>query len=387
MAGQLVNRGENTWYVRVFLGRDANGKRKFHNKTIHGTKKDAQRYLNAVLRELDLGTFVEPSDQTLSQYVEHWLKAAVRPSVSARTADGYEALLRRYILPKLGAKKLSNLKAIEIQHIYAEMQERGLSAQIVRHTHSALRNALKQALRWGMLTRNVADLVELPKVPRAERRVLSPEEASLFLATAATAPRGLIFSFALLSGMRPEEYLALQWRDLDFERGTVTVQRALVRHKGKWSFAETKTSRSRRTIPLPAVLLQQLRTHKDKQTTERLCAGNLWESHDLIFCGEFGTPHSIPNLTYRYFRPLLAKAQLPRIRLYDLRHSHATLLLVAEENPKVVSERLGHSTITLTLDTYSHVLPNMQKRATERLEMLLSGKAVTQQSLKDESKG
>ena len=147
MAGQLVQRGERSWYVRVFLGRAANGQRKFHNKTIHGTKKDAQRYLNAVLRELDLGTFVEPSAQTLSLYLDHWLQAAARPRVSLRTADGYEALLRRYILPALGAKKLSDIKALDIQQVYAGMLARGLSARIVRHTHSALHNALKQAVK------------------------------------------------------------------------------------------------------------------------------------------------------------------------------------------------------------------------------------------------
>ena len=176
----------------------------------------------------------------------------------------------------------------------------------------------------------------------------------------------------------------MQWRDLDLVCGTVTVQRALVRHKGTWRFAETKTTRSCRTIPLPTSLLQQLRQHKREQAAARLLAGSLCEAYDLIFCSEIGTPLAIPSLTYRYFRPLLKQAVLPQIRLYDLRHSHATLLLFAEEHPKIVSERLGHATITLTLDTYSHVLPHMQKRATERLETLLGGGVVTHQSLKVE---
>ncbi|HYP00172.1 MAG TPA: site-specific integrase, partial [Pyrinomonadaceae bacterium] len=204
-----------------------------------------------------------------------------------------------------------------------------------------------------------------------ERRVLSPDEAVSFLEAAAAMPHGLIFEFALLTGMRPEEYLALQWSDIDFGRSTSTVRRALVRHKGSWSFQEPKTARSRRTIFLPAPLLQKLTAHKRKQAAQRLQTGSLWQAHDLVFCSETGSPLSIPNLTYRYFRPILEKAELPRIRLYDLRHSCATLLLVAEENPKVVSERLGHSTIVLTLDTYSHVLPTMQQGATARLEKLL----------------
>jgi integrase len=152
------------------------------------------------------------------------------------------------------------------------------------------------------------------------------------------------------------------------------VQRALVRHKKSWSFEEPKTVRSRRTVYLPASLLNTLTAHKRKQAEVRLKLGASWAAFDLVFCGELGAPLSIPNLTYSYFRPILEKAELPRIRLYDLRHSCATLLLMAEENPKVVSERLGHSSIVLTLDTYSHVLPTMQQQATARLEKMLYSK-------------
>jgi integrase len=171
--------------------------------------------------------------------------------------------------------------------------------------------------------------------------------------------------------VRPEEYLALQWSDIDFERSTVQVRRALVRHKKSWSFKETKTARSRRTVFLPSQLLNKLAAHKRRQAERRLKLGAVAGFFDLVFCSEEGTPLSIPNLTYRYFRPILTKANLPRIRLYDLRHSCATLLLIAEENPKVVSERLGHSTIVLTLDTYSYVLPTMQEKASAKLEKML----------------
>jgi integrase len=371
MAGQIYKRGERTWQVRIFTGRDANGKQVFHRKTIHGTKKDADRYLTAVRREMDLGTFVEPTAISVNEYLDRWLRDAARPRVSRRTADGYAGLLDRYIRKPLGHKRLDKLQPLDIQAVYGAMQARGLSARIVRHAHSALHNALKQAVKWGLLPRNPSDLVELPKVPHKERRVLSPDEASKFLKAAAVMPRGLIFEFALLTGMRPEEYLALQWADVDFERSTVQVRRALVRHKKSWSFEEPKTARSRRNIYLPAPLLKKLSAHKRKQAEARLKLGAAWQAFDLIFCSDEGTPLTIPNITYRYYRPILAKAKLPRIRLYDLRHSCATLLLIAEENPKVVSERLGHSTIVLTLDTYSHVLPTMQQQATARLEKLL----------------
>jgi integrase len=214
-------------------------------------------------------------------------------------------------------------------------------------------------------------LVDLPKVPHVERRVLSVEEAISFIEAADVMPHGLIFVFALLSGMRPEEYLGLQWADVDLERRTVQVKRALVWHKRSWSFEDPKTARSRRTVSLPRPLVEKLKAHRRAQAEQRLKLGSSWEALDLVFCSEIGSPLQIPNITYRYYRPILKKAELPHLRLYDLRHSCATLLLTADENPKVVSERLGHSSIVQTLDTYSHVLPTMQQQATARLESLL----------------
>ncbi len=377
-AGQIIKRAENVWLVRIAAGYDVNGKRKTFNKTIHGTKKDAQTFLNAKLREKDLGVSLESSTITLNAFLDRWLETAVKPRVSARTADGYESLLKRYIREPLGQKKLENIQAIDIQAAYAQIQVKGLSARIVRHTHSALHNALKQAVKWNILQKNVAEFVELPKVPHKERRVLSQDESLTFIDVAESMPNGLIFEFALLSGMRPEEFLALQWNDLDFERCTAQIKRALVRHKGNWTFEKPKTAKSSRIISLPEPIMRKLHSHKRKQNEARLAVGPEWQNFDLVFCSEIGTPLSIPNLTYRYFRPILTKAKIPQIRLYDLRHSHATLLLIAEVNPKVVAERLGHSTIVQTLNTYSHVIPSMQKQSTDRLtEMLYSGRKKT----------
>jgi integrase len=375
MAGQIIKRSNRSYTVRIFMGNDSNGKRVYVNNQIRGTRKDAEKYLNKALRDKDLGIFVEPASITLKEYLDKWLDAAARPRVSKRTAEGYAGILLRYIHAPLGNKRLDKLQPLEIQKVYGDMQLRGLSARVVRHAHSVLHNALKQAVKWGLLARNPSDYVELPKVPHQERRVLSPDEAISFIKTAAKMPYGLVFEFALFTGMRPEEYLALQWSDIDFDRSTATVRRALVQHKKSWSFEEPKTARSRRSVFLPAQLLKKLKMHKLEQAKRRLKTGNQWQAFDLVFCSEIGTPLSIPNLTYRYYRPLLAKAKLPQIRLYDLRHTCATLLLIAEENPKVVSERLGHSTIVLTLDTYSHVLPTMQQGATAKLEKLIYNKA------------
>lgn len=369
--GSINKRGENSWLIS--LSYDLDGKRKVHYKTIHGTKKDAEQYLTKIVRDKYQGTFIDTPSVILNQYFERWLESVSRLRSSQRTADGCESIYKRYFRETIGYKKIDKLHVLDIQKVYADMLGRGLSPVTVRHAHSVIRCALKQAVKWNLLPRNPAELVELPKVTRKERRTLSAVEAQRFIKAAEEIKHGLIFEFALLTGMRPEEYLALQWGDLDLEKGKAQVRRALVRHKNSWSFLEPKTSRSRRMIDLPMPLVRKLALHKRQQAEQRLRVGSEWQAHDLVFCGEMGTPLSIPNLTYRYFRPILEKAGLPQIRLYDLRHSCATLLLLAEENPKVVSERLGHSTIVLTLDTYSHVLPTMQEKATARLEKMLYG--------------
>jgi integrase len=380
MAGQIIKRGERTWLVRIFQGRDQNGKRGYVNKTVHGTKKDAEKYLSATLTAISTGTFVEPSALTLDGFLDNWLESAARPRVSERTFAEYTALLKRYVREPLGSKKLAGLRPLDIQALYSAMQERGLSARVVRYTHAVISSALKQAVRWGMLYRNPAELVQLPKQTRQEMRALTPEEASRFLAALAGDRCATLFALALATGMRPEEYLGLQWIDVDPAKATVTVRRALVwRTKGGgWYFTEPKTARSRRTIPLPASVVVALTEHKRRQAEERLKAGPAWQDHGLVFATPIGTPLNISNLTRVRFKPALSKAGLPgTIRLYDLRHTCATLLLQAGENPKVVSERLGHASVTLTLDVYTHVLPDMQRAAAQKLENLLFGRVGT----------
>jgi integrase len=201
----------------------------------------------------------------------------------------------------------------------------------------------------------------------------APEDAEGFLKAAKENEHGVIFAFALATGMRPEEYLGLKWSDLDLQQSTAVVRRVLIRRKGGgWYFGEPKTSRSRRTIPLPTTLVKMLEAHRRKQMAARLKAGAAYRNSELVFATGEGTPHNSRNLAQRHFQAILTSAELPlKYRLYDLRHSCATLLLVAGENPKVVSERLGHASVVLTLDTYSHVLPSMQRAATEKLEKLL----------------
>jgi integrase len=374
MAGQIIKRGDKIWLVRIFMGRDLNGKRRYLNKTIKGTKKDAETYLSTTATAISTGNFVEPSSLTVSDYLSKWLQTATRPRVAERTFESYSELISRYMTEDLGSRKLSDLRPLHIQKLYADMQARGLSARTVRYLHAVLSSALKQAVRWGMLSRNPAEMVNLPRQARKEMHALSPTEAIEFLKAAAQDRWSVLFAFALATGMRPEEYLGLQWKDVDLDKGVVTVRRALVWRAtgGGWYFGEPKTARSRRSIPLPASTLRSLIEHRRKQAEERLKAGAGYKQHDLVFATPEGSPLMPRNLKRRHFRPILKAAKLPEdFRLYDLRHSCATLLLAAGENPKVVSERLGHATITLTLDVYSHVLPTMQQAASEKLEKML----------------
>ncbi len=354
---------------------DKSGKRRYL-KQRGENKTDAKRILKKLLRDLDEAgdAFIEGNNITVNKYLDKWLEVAAKPKLAERTFRDYKDMLRLYVRPEIGNKKLSKVQPLHIQAIYSSQLDKGLSARRVRYTHAVLSSALKQAVKWGYLMRNPASFVDLPKQKRKEMQAFSPEEARRFLDAAREDRWGIIFELALITGMRPGEYLALQWKDIDFERHVITVQRTLSwrRKGGGWYFGEPKTNRSRRSIPIPKSLVQGLKEHKRHQAEERLKAGPDYQNHDLVFATAEGSPLMHQNLMRRHFKPILKLAGLSEsFRMYDLRHSCATLLLAAEENPKVVSERLGHATINLTLDTYSHVLPSMQKAATEKLEQML----------------
>lgn len=375
MAGQIIKRGTDTWLVRVFLGRDpATGKRRYLNETVKGTKKEAQQRLTRILREQDTGTFVEPSKLTVNDYLDQWLETAARPRLRANTYTGYEKMLRVYVRPTLGGYRLDKLTALDIQRVIAGLQGQGLKARTIRYAMTVLSNALKQAVRWGVLASNPAERVTLPKQQKAETQALSPEEVARFLDAAAADRWGIVFTFALATGMRPSEVAGLQWRDVDLDARTVAVRRALTRKPGGRHLTEPKTPRSRRSIPLPEGLVAQLREHRRGQDAERAAAGAAYQNDGFVFAGPTGKPIAERTLVERHFKPTLAAAGLPStIRYYDLRHTCATLLLSANVHAKVVSERLGHSTITLTMDTYSHVLPSMQQGAADALHDMLYG--------------
>lgn len=367
MAGQIIKRGERNFIVRIFLGRDANGKRDYMNQTVKGSKKDAQALLNKLLREKDMGTLLEPSRESLNDYLDRWLTAAAKPRLGASSYSDYERLLRYYVRPELGATPLQKLTALDIQKVYAGMQARNLSPRTVQYTHRVLRNALEQAVKWRLLIHNPAQHVELPKQERREMHFMTDGESRRFLTAARTSPHYAFFTLMLSTGLRPSEALALRWQDVDLKRHAVRITRTVKRLGGMWLFEEPKTKKSRRVVDYPVSLNEVLLEHRAKQA-------ELIGESDLVFSSLEGTPLHEKNMLTRHYRPLLkAAGLLEAMRLYDLRHTHASLLLLAGVHPKVVSERLGHSSIVITLDTYSHVIPSLQRDSADRLDVVLFG--------------
>jgi integrase len=365
--GQIVGRGPRRWLVRVFLGRDRKTrKRRYHNRTVHGPVRQAQTYLNKVLRERDLGRRVEGIAITLNEYL-NWLATAAKPKLREKSYQSYVNLLRRYIRTVLGERTLSTITPLDVQYAYQKMIDCGLSARTVRYTHSVLRSAIRQAIRWRLLLQDPTDGAQLPRLGRREMRVLTAEQSRMFLSAALNTHYGPVFAVALTTGMRPSEYLALKWLDVDWDRGTVGVVRTLEWGNG-WRLAETKRSRSRRIIKLQGWVLDVLTELQARTTKPTGSRGD--EAAELVFTTPTGRPIHSDKLAKK-FKAILRQAGLPVIRLYDLRHTSATLGLAAGVPPKVVAEQLGHASAAFTLDIYSHLLPHMQAEAAERVESLL----------------
>jgi len=327
---------------------------------------------------------IEVNDRmSVNAYLDKWL-ADIESTVCERTYEDYECILERYIRPAIGKKQLTKVHYTDIKAIVAVMQKRGLSPRTIRYAHRVISMALKRATEppWNLLPDNPARHVtkSLPKEEEKTRVWLSGEAVERFIKALDGDRLGLMFELALITGLRPEEYFALQWqRDVDLERGTVTVNEVLYRRrkvvpgKSSWYFKEPKTPKSRRTIPLPEYLVASLKRHKAKQGKQRSKAGAKWQDHDLVFCTGNGTPHALWNVRRSHFLPILERAGLTGMRMYDLRHSCASLLVLARENLSIIQKRLGHENIRTT-EKYIHVNDDMQRGATDKLVAMLPRK-------------
>jgi integrase len=381
MAGQIIKRGDNTWLVRIFLGRDSGGKRTYLNKTIHGTKKVAQAFVREKERARDLGLPLEALNITFNEYLDRWLKFS-QQHVREHSHYWYTKLLGNYVRPTLGTRRLGDLQPLDFQSLYDHLIERGLSGRTVRHVHARLVTALNQAMRWRMIQQNPASLIKAPKIIKKEMHFLTPEEAARFLAETEDGQYGVLLRFALATGLRPEEYLGLQWKELELDRtdrGVVRVRRVVHQLSvgGGWKWGDVKSPSSRRDVYFPLSLVRELKKHRIQQQGLRLRTGNEYQDNNLVFATKFGTPIHRKFVTTYHFKPTLNRANLPQtMRLYDLRHSYVTLSLISGVAAKVVSQQAGHSRVAFTLDHYAHVMPEEREGASDKLEKLIFNRAV-----------
>lgn len=291
MAGQIIERGERTFLVRVYLGRDGAGKRQYFNQTVHGTTKGAQRALHKLLVKADAGELAKANPQMLSEYLEHWLQAAAKPRLRERTYNQYEETLERYVTPVLGSGKLEKITPLQIQGLYGQMLDRGLSPRTVRLTHAILRNALQQAVKWRILRTNPADAVDLPKQQEKEMKVLSKEQAEAFLKAIESDPYRVLLATLLGTGMRPSEAAGLKWSDVDLIGRRLHVQRTASKIGGRWVFNPPKTAKGKRQIDLPDGLVSLL--------------ADLLRDGELVFTNFSGEPYSQRTLVEHHFKPAL----------------------------------------------------------------------------------
>lgn len=399
-------KGDGRWEAMISL---PDGSR----KSVYGeTRREAAEKLGALRRSLEAGLPVADDRLTLGAYLDEWL-ASIQPTVRDTTYQRHIDYVRLHIAPALGHVRLSKVTARMVQDFYADrLRAGGLSSTTVNHLHGTLHKALQAAVRMDLIPRNVATLVEVPPMARHEMRALSRDEARRFVEAVTAGPNGVsgpvrdeaLFILAITSGMRQGELLGLRWRDVDLDRGVLHVRASVHRHRqtGEWTLSEPKTARSRRQVALARPAITALRRHKARQEeVEHMAGGGVGSTSvvggkgsdgqftsssssssstseerererwgDLVFCTARGEPRTAYSV-YWQLQSILASAGLPRIRFHDLRHTCATLLLSAHVAAKVVADLLGHASVAITLDVYSHALPEMHRDAVAAIGAML----------------
>lgn len=395
MRGSVRRRGKGwEWRARTPEGREVS---KGGYATRYGPG-GAEEALATALAAMAQGKYVVPDRMTVQAYLEHIWLPAVKNTVAQSTYNNFTIILRRHIGPRIGSVRLQKLTEAHLIRMYGELAEsghrystdekpKGLSPKSIRHVHTMIHHALADAVEWHYVPRNVAAgrKAKPPKVKTPDMKVWSANELQTFLAAVAADRLYPLWRFMAMTGVRRGEALGLQWSDVDLKAGTARISKARTSH----GISTPKTDRSRRTIDLDPGTTTVLKNWRTAQLKERMRWGELWTDTGLVFTREDGKgyhPDGVSGIFERavttYNAEKIAKAKekderpeglLPRIRLHDLRHTHATLLLANGEHPKVVSERLGHASVGFTLSVYAHVLPGLQKEAVGRLATLVDG--------------
>lgn len=381
MTGHTRRRGKK-WAVVVDLPHAEGQPRRQKWHSGFATKRAAEAALTEILGRLQRGDYVQPSRATLAAFLGEYLQAA-RTTLRPATWEGYRASLEVYVIPRLGDVPLQGVTPAALTAMYADLLAHGranrpgpLSARTVRMTHSIVRKALGEAVRWGYLTRNPGDLATPPRQQPPEMQTWSADQLRTFLKHVAGDRYYAAYLLAATTGMRRGEVLGLRWADVDLDGshgGRVSVTQSLLTINNRMVFSPPKTATSRRSVTLDSHTLEALQAHRKAALAERLAFGAGWPDGDLVFTDAEGLPVHPRRFSAYYFAQHVKAAGLPPIRFHDLRHTHATLALQAGVHPKVVSERLGHSSIAVTMDRYSHVMPAMEAEAAEKVAAVLFG--------------
>lgn len=381
MRGGIRKRGENSYSVCMSLGKDpTTGKYRYSTETVRGTREEAKRRRAELIHQLDNGTFVKPSKLTLAEYLERWLNEYARANLAHRTSEGYQ-LIGRHLISALGRITLTGLKPEHIQRYMSEKLSSGradgkggLSPRTVRHHYVTLHTALGHAVRMGLLSRNVADGVSPPRFQRHQWQSLSEFGVSSVLEAARGSRCYPLFYLALYTGLRRSEILALRWCDVDLLLCRLHVTRSLHQLPGGESIIRgAKSERSRRVVSLPPSAAQVLQEHREEQTMKMAEAGRELREDDLVFSDVQGKPLRPDTVTHAWVK-LVRRIGLKGVRLHDARHTHASLMLKQGVHPKIVQERLGHASIQITLDTYSHVAPGLQEAAAAGFDRMVASR-------------
>jgi len=361
--GTIFQRKDGRWVAQFMVAG------KWLYKYAH-RQSDCRDWLLEMRRRHADGLLLDASGTTVSGFMDHWLDTA-QASLRPRTALQYRQVIRQHIAPHLGAVKLRDLGAAQVQGLYTRLVAAGVGLRTVQMVHVILHRALGQAVRWGLVGRNATEGVDRPRVERREATTLTVDQVKRLLAAVAGTRWEALYHLAVYVGLRQGELLGLRWSDIDGNVGRISVARQVQRVAGQGLvFCEPKSRMSRRAVSIGPATLGLLREHRVRIDELRLLAGARWQEQDLLFPSVVGTPMNARNLL-RQFHSVLARAGLPAVRFHDLRHTSATLLLNEGVHPKLVQARLGHSQIGLTMDTYSHVLPAVDGAVATVIERII----------------
>ncbi len=373
----LISKEKNSWKVRIEMPKDINGKRKQKAYTVYGTKKEAEKFLTEKLRELDTGLLIDTKKMKLGEYFEYWLKEYCYNNLSINTIEGYEQYIEKHIKPKLGNIELEKLKPLQLQSFYSEKLENGklngkggLSRQTVRTLHRIIHGALTQAVKWQLVSRNVADCVEPPKPKKYEAKFLNDEQTNLLIEKVKKSDIYIPVIIAIFTGMRRGEVLGLNWQNVNIEKGYIRVEQELSCTKQGLKILPPKTNKSKRNIAIPDTLVNILKKHKTEQMKNKLLLGKEYQNENMV-CTYPNGKLFYPKRFSAKFHELLEKNGLPIVRFHDLRHSHASLLVKLGIQPKIISERLGHSNIGITMDLYSHLYEEADREVADMFGNLI----------------